>query len=67
MYLLSNFLLTAGKGCFKCGAVDHIAKDCTGSPTKQQKPPKYVLKDNDTQHGGDNSRSVTLHAVLGFI
>lgn len=44
-----------GTGCFKCGAVDHIAKDCTGSPTKQQQPPKYILKDNNTQHGGDNN------------
>lgn len=62
--IITNFLLAVGSGCFKCGAVDHIAKDCTGSPTKQPKPPTYILKDNNTQHGGDNSRSVTLHAAL---
>ncbi|KAF8412753.1 hypothetical protein HHK36_000723 [Tetracentron sinense] len=47
----------AGKGCFKCGALDHIAKDCTGDPSTKQLPPKYVLKDENTQRGGDdNSR-----------
>ncbi|KAA8527159.1 hypothetical protein F0562_008612 [Nyssa sinensis] len=46
-----------GKGCFKCGALDHIAKDCTGDPTANQQPSKYILKDGNTQHGGDdNSR-----------
>ena len=65
--LIFNFLLAVGTGCFKCGAVDHIAKDCTGSPTKQQQPPKYILKDNNTQHGGDNnSRLVTLHAAISL-
>ncbi|XP_059661833.1 peptidyl-prolyl cis-trans isomerase CYP59 [Cornus florida] len=45
-----------GGGCFKCGAVDHIAKDCTGGPTIKQ-PQKYILKDDNTQRGGDdNSR-----------
>lgn len=36
-----------GKGCFKCGGLDHIAKDCTG-----QQPAKYILRDNNQQHGG---------------
>ncbi|KAK1417961.1 hypothetical protein QVD17_27097 [Tagetes erecta] len=47
----------AGKGCFKCGSLDHIAKDCTGSDDAQQ-PPKYILKDDDFsgRGGNDNSR-----------
>ncbi|KAJ0042886.1 hypothetical protein Pint_17736 [Pistacia integerrima] len=35
------------RGCFKCGALDHIAKDCTG-----QQAPKYILKEDNRQHGG---------------
>ncbi|KAJ0715871.1 putative peptidylprolyl isomerase [Helianthus annuus] len=47
----------AGKGCFKCGSLDHIAKDCTGGPDAKE-PPKYVLKDDDIARkgGNDNSR-----------
>ncbi|KAK9275091.1 hypothetical protein L1049_022350 [Liquidambar formosana] len=46
-----------GRGCFKCGALDHMAKDCTGEPAIKQLPPKYVLKDDNIQRGGDdNSR-----------
>lgn len=44
-----------GGGCFKCGAVDHIAKDCTGGPATKLQPSKYVLKDENVQRGGDNS------------
>ncbi|KAJ7982053.1 Peptidyl-prolyl cis-trans isomerase-like protein [Quillaja saponaria] len=44
-----------GRGCFKCGAVDHMAKDCTGSPAMKQQTTKYILKDNNRQHGGDNN------------
>ncbi|XP_042496089.1 peptidyl-prolyl cis-trans isomerase CYP59 isoform X2 [Macadamia integrifolia] len=45
-----------GKSCFKCGAVDHISKDCTGEHGTMQ-PPKYTLKDENTQRGGtDNAR-----------
>ncbi|KAK1583038.1 hypothetical protein Q3G72_020503 [Acer saccharum] len=40
-----------GNGCFKCGAPDHFAKDCTG-----QEPTKYILKDADGQHGDNNSK-----------
>ncbi|XP_027061742.2 peptidyl-prolyl cis-trans isomerase CYP59 isoform X1 [Coffea eugenioides] len=49
--------MNKGKGCFKCGSLDHIAKDCTGDPTNAQQHSKYILKDGNTQHGGDdNSR-----------
>ncbi|KAK8581589.1 hypothetical protein V6N13_144606 [Hibiscus sabdariffa] len=44
-----------GGGCFKCGALDHIAKDCTGGPVNQLQPSKYILKDENAQHGGANS------------
>ncbi|XP_022730139.1 peptidyl-prolyl cis-trans isomerase CYP59 isoform X2 [Durio zibethinus] len=44
-----------GKGCFKCGALDHIAKDCAGGPATKLQPSKYILKDENVQHGGDNS------------
>ncbi|CAN1157918.1 Peptidyl-prolyl cis-trans isomerase CYP59 [Linum perenne] len=44
-----------GGNCFKCGAADHNAKDCTGGASKQQTP-KYTLKDDNTQHGGERSR-----------
>ncbi|KAG8653150.1 peptidyl-prolyl cis-trans isomerase CYP59 [Manihot esculenta] len=45
-----------GGGCFKCGAPDHMAKDCTGVPAnKQLQPPKYVLKDDNQQRGGSNN------------
>ncbi|KAJ4835544.1 cytochrome P450 monooxygenase 59 [Turnera subulata] len=49
--------MSKGTGCFKCGAPDHMAKDCTGDPSNKHIPAKYVLKDHDTQRGGyDNSR-----------
>ncbi|KAL2523871.1 Peptidyl-prolyl cis-trans isomerase CYP59 [Abeliophyllum distichum] len=44
-----------GGGCFKCGSLDHIAKDCTGDPTIQQPNSKYILKDDNTQRGGDDN------------
>lgn len=44
-----------GKGCFKCGSLDHIAKDCTGSPDAAKQPPKYTLKDDGfSRKGGDD-------------
>lgn len=49
----------AGGGCFNCGSTDHIAKDCTGDATMKQ-PTKYILKDSNTQRGGDNARFVLL-------
>ncbi|XP_056173464.1 peptidyl-prolyl cis-trans isomerase CYP59-like [Syzygium oleosum] len=44
-----------GKGCFNCGAPDHMARECTGSSTRQP-PSKYILKKDNTQRGGDDSR-----------
>ncbi|XP_061340665.1 peptidyl-prolyl cis-trans isomerase CYP59 isoform X2 [Gastrolobium bilobum] len=44
-----------GGGCFKCGSIDHIAKNCNGDATMKQ-PAKYILKDDNAQHGGDNAR-----------
>ncbi|GMH10688.1 hypothetical protein Nepgr_012529 [Nepenthes gracilis] len=43
-----------GRGCFKCGALDHLAKDCTGVSTIKQQQ-KYMLKDENRQHGGDDN------------
>nr|GEW50693.1 peptidyl-prolyl cis-trans isomerase CYP59 [Tanacetum cinerariifolium] len=56
---------TAGKGCFKCGSLDHIARDCTGSPDAKRAP-KYTLKDDGfTRKGGnDSSRLVGLVDVV---
>ncbi|KAF5750562.1 hypothetical protein HS088_TW03G00901 [Tripterygium wilfordii] len=46
-----------GRGCFKCGALDHMAKDCTGIPAAKLQPANYILKHDNRQHGGDqNSR-----------
>ncbi|KAI7741023.1 hypothetical protein M8C21_011953 [Ambrosia artemisiifolia] len=47
---------TAGKGCFKCGSLDHIAKDCTGGSDAKE-PPKYILKDDDLSRKGGNDSS----------
>lgn len=44
-----------GGGCFKCGSLDHIAKDCTGDPTTRQPHSKYMLKDDNSQRGGDGN------------
>ncbi|MCL7052303.1 hypothetical protein MKW94_016872 [Papaver nudicaule] len=44
-----------GRGCFKCGSLDHMAKECTGDPTMKVDNPKYVLKDGNTQHGGNEN------------
>ncbi|PHT44306.1 Peptidyl-prolyl cis-trans isomerase-like 4 [Capsicum baccatum] len=42
-----------GRGCFKCGSLDHMAKDCTGDATKQQS--NYILKEDNKQRGGDGN------------
>ncbi|KAK2971981.1 hypothetical protein RJ640_005001 [Escallonia rubra] len=34
---------------------DHIAKDCTGSPTANHQAEKFILKDGNAQRGGDGS------------
>ncbi|XP_078166548.1 cyclophilin 59 isoform X2 [Carex rostrata] len=39
-------------GCFKCGAIDHYAKDCDGNKDGK----KYVLKDENIQRGSHNSQ-----------
>ncbi|KAK4594614.1 hypothetical protein RGQ29_018336 [Quercus rubra] len=39
-------------GCFKCGALDHVAKDCTGGSAIKQ---NYILKDDNRQRGGENN------------
>lgn len=63
--LHKHFYVDVGNGCFKCGAPDHIAKDCTGGPMENQQQQKYILKDGDRQHGGgNNSRLVVLHVLL---
>ncbi|KAL6196773.1 hypothetical protein ACLB2K_032387 [Fragaria x ananassa] len=46
-----------GKGCFKCGALDHIAKECTGDSANKQQPQKYILKNDNAQRGGGNNSS----------
>lgn len=43
-------------GCFKCGATDHIARECEERSSSKQQGPKYVLKDDQTQHGGDGQK-----------
>ncbi|KAF0925741.1 hypothetical protein E2562_017300 [Oryza meyeriana var. granulata] len=47
-------------GCFKCGAPDHIAKECDQGTEQKNKGPSYVLKDENTQRGGNNRRSYDL-------
>ncbi|KAJ9164449.1 hypothetical protein P3X46_024038 [Hevea brasiliensis] len=55
-YRRKNSQTSKGGGCFKCGAPDHIAKYCAGGPAnKQLQPPKYVLKDDNLQRGGNNN------------
>ncbi|XP_015882226.3 peptidyl-prolyl cis-trans isomerase CYP59 [Ziziphus jujuba] len=54
-YRRKDHQMGKGNGCFKCGASDHMAKDCTGGPVVGQQPQKYVLKDDNLQHGGGNS------------
>ncbi|RZC94239.1 hypothetical protein C5167_021486 [Papaver somniferum] len=44
-----------GRGCFKCGSLDHMAKDCTGDPSVKAQNPKYVLKDGNSQRGGNEN------------
>ncbi|KAI3409215.1 Peptidyl-prolyl cis-trans isomerase (PPIase) [Psidium guajava] len=44
-----------GKGCFKCGAPDHMARECTGSSNREP-PSKYILKEDNAQRGGNDSR-----------
>lgn len=47
-------------GCFKCGAPNHIARDCDQDAEQKTKGPNYVLKDENTQRGVNNRRSYDL-------
>ncbi|XP_024317384.1 peptidyl-prolyl cis-trans isomerase CYP59 isoform X1 [Brachypodium distachyon] len=47
-------------GCFKCGAPDHLARDCDQDAEQKNKGPNYVLKDDNTQRGSNNRRSYDL-------
>lgn len=47
-------------GCFKCGAPDHLARDCDQDAEQKNKGPNYVLKDDNTQRGSKNRRSYDL-------
>ncbi|KAF5737423.1 hypothetical protein HS088_TW13G00303 [Tripterygium wilfordii] len=47
--------LGKGRGCFKCGALDHMAKDCSGNPAAKQQLSKYIPKDDNRQHGEDQN------------
>ncbi|CAN6989684.1 unnamed protein product [Brassica oleracea var. botrytis] len=38
-----------GNGCFKCGSMDHVAKDCVGGGNQAS---KFIVKDQNRQHGG---------------
>ncbi|KAM3197716.1 hypothetical protein ACQJBY_073036 [Aegilops geniculata] len=45
-------------GCLlKCGAPDHLAQDCDQGVEEENKGTNYVVKDQNTQRGGNNRRS----------
>lgn len=55
-------------GCFKCGAPDHLARDCDQDGEQKNKGPNYVLKDENTQRGGNHRRrSVPTLFVLSSV
>lgn len=47
-------------GCLKCGAPDHLARDCDQGVEEENKSTNYVVKDQNTHRGGNNSRSYDL-------
>ncbi|AQK81531.1 Peptidyl-prolyl cis-trans isomerase CYP59 [Zea mays] len=49
-------LFLTADGCFKCGAPDHLARDCDQDGEQKNKGPSYVLKDENTQRGGNHRR-----------
>lgn len=53
-----------GNGCFKCGSVDHIAKNCTGSTSTKGTASKYALKDENVQRGDNTQKRYMLHRQL---
>ncbi|MQM09998.1 hypothetical protein Taro_042887 [Colocasia esculenta] len=48
---------TSKGGCFKCGAPDHIAKDCGEGSNRKHGGEKYVLKEDSAQRGGTRHQS----------
>ncbi|XP_068655946.1 peptidyl-prolyl cis-trans isomerase CYP59 [Aristolochia californica] len=42
------------RGCFKCGELGHVAKDCEENSNGRGQSSKYILKDENRQHGGSN-------------
>ena len=56
-----------GQGCFKCGEMGHMARDCTNDGKNEetiQEKPKYELKDRSGQHGGTGKRCIAAHGHL---
>uniref|UniRef100_A0A0E0LEJ1 Peptidyl-prolyl cis-trans isomerase n=1 Tax=Oryza punctata TaxID=4537 RepID=A0A0E0LEJ1_ORYPU len=51
-------------GCFKCGAPDHIAKECDQGTEQKNKGPSYVLKDENTQRAMILSLMKTVKIIL---
>ncbi|GJM91057.1 hypothetical protein PR202_ga07392 [Eleusine coracana subsp. coracana] len=47
-------------GCFKCGAPDHLARGCNKDRDQKNIGPKYILKNENTQHGVSHRRSYDL-------
>lgn len=60
-----RLLFLIADGCFKCGAPDHIARDCDQDGEQKPKAPNYVLKDDNTQRGGNNRRRSLSISSLG--
>ncbi|ONK57268.1 uncharacterized protein A4U43_C10F18330 [Asparagus officinalis] len=44
------------RGCFKCGATDHIARHCRQGANNKQLGPEYILKNDQTQQCGDGRK-----------
>jgi peptidyl-prolyl cis-trans isomerase-like 4 len=53
-------------GCFKCGAPDHLARDCDQDGDQKNKGPNYVLKDENAQRGGNHRRRSLLYLSFSY-